>query len=268
MGAFEEMPWPSTCDRTSMPSCLLQFAGAAGADWAATVRAIARLSLQRIGAYLADSSGMLRRKNARCLSEHRSRALFASRQPLLSGDIPMSVHTDIPLNLTLTACHWQGLEAWVDAAALPWSLIAAATQQMQCASSDAWRGLRQDITLEAEDVSSASGPHEILESQTEFIMTEAARCARTLEQCLAAPFDVQAHWIRQAEAWTFDVLRPALDEDVRLDTSTSTPFFELPDDLTANGVLHWTHSAWTELSKALLDALQHDLESEAITAKA
>lgn len=177
----------------------------------------------------------------------------------------MSTQTKVPCEPAISGAHVPVFRLWAARPALPWIALAAATQQFQSAGINAWQGLQRDIANDADQVGRASASHDILELQTEFVMTQAARWVRMLEQCWAVAFDVQSQWVRQAEACTVDVLRSRLHREV---SSLATPFLEPPDDPTPTGMLRWSQNAWIELSNVWLNALKHDLEKDPAPAMA
>jgi hypothetical protein len=177
----------------------------------------------------------------------------------------MSSHTKAPREPATNVASVPVLGFWTAGTALPWIVLAAATEQMQSAGINAWQGLQQGIENDADKVGGASASHKILELQTEFVMTQAAQWVRMLEQCWAGAFDVQSQWVRQAEACTVDMLRSGLHSE---GSSLAAPFLEPPDDPTPTGMLRWSQNAWMELSNVWLNALKHDLENEPAPAMA
>jgi hypothetical protein len=141
-----------------------------------------------------------------------------------------------------------------------WSQFA---EQVQRASEQTWQGLRHDAEVEAEQVQRADTPQQLAGAPIGFAAEQATRWAQLSSQVTASLLDVQAAWFKEVESIASHWMSPLFTRDGRIALGSAQDLIEPPGP---NGPMQWLGSAqkiWSESAKVWLQAMSHDLQSEA-----
>lgn len=141
-----------------------------------------------------------------------------------------------------------------------WSQFA---EQLQRASEQTWQGLTHDTEVEAEAAQRADTPQQLAGLPIGFAAEQATRWAQLSTQVTASLLDVQAAWFKEVESIASQWMSPLFSRDGRIALGSAQDIVEPPGP---NGPLQMLWSAqkiWSESGKVWLQAMSHDLQSEA-----
>ena len=136
-------------------------------------------------------------------------------------------------------------------------------EQVRRSEMEALREMERDVDVEMAEALSATTPSEVLSLQVELAAVELARLAQMAEQLCVGLLDAQSRWMTDVEACAAHLARPWLGEDQRITVSAAEAVLDPSlDDITPLGLMRATHKAWSEMTKAWLDAIMHDLQAK------
>ena len=151
--------------------------------------------------------------------------------------------------------------AWPDPSGLTavWTRFA---EQMQRANEQAWRGLRHDIEIEAEDVQHADTPQQLAGAPIGLAAEQVARWMQLSNQLTASLLDMQAAWFKEVEAATAQLLAPLVSRDGRIAFGSAQDIVEPPGPNGPMQALWSAQKLWSESAKVWLNAMSHDLQGD------
>lgn len=152
------------------------------------------------------------------------------------------------------------------AAALDWPLspfkyLAPWFERMQRINEHAMQGLSADAALGREDLRSAESPNELLGYQMEFAASQFARWALINEEFMAGMLDMHALWMRDAEALAAKQMRGWLGAEARKPLGSAEAILGFQEAATPADLMSAMQRAQTEIGKAWLHTLRHDLQT-------
>ena len=140
-----------------------------------------------------------------------------------------------------------------------WSQFA---EQMQRASEQTWRGLSDDVKVEAEAVRHAETPQQLAGLPIGLAAEQATRWAQLSTQLTAGLLDVQAAWLREVESVATQMISPLFARDGRIALGSAQDIVEPPEPNGPMQMLLSTQRIWSESAKVWLHAMSHDLQSD------
>ncbi|HEY6354541.1 MAG TPA: hypothetical protein VIY30_08635 [Burkholderiaceae bacterium] len=141
-----------------------------------------------------------------------------------------------------------------------WSQFA---EQVQRASEQTWQGLRHDAEVEAEQVQRADTPQQLAGAPIGFAAEQATRWAQLSAQVTASLLDVQAAWFKEVESIASQWMSPLFARDGHIALGSAQDIVEPPGPNGPLQMLWSAHKIWSESGKVWLQAMSHDLQSEA-----
>ncbi|HSC01359.1 MAG TPA: hypothetical protein VLE45_15675, partial [Burkholderiaceae bacterium] len=145
-----------------------------------------------------------------------------------------------------------GSAAWPDPSALTavWTRFA---EQMQRANEQAWRGLRHDIEIEAEDVQHAETPQQLAGAPIGLAAEQVARWMQLSNQLATSLLDMQAAWFKEVEAATAQLLAPLVTRNGRIAFGSAQDIVEPPGPNGPMQALWSAQKLWSESAKVWLN---------------
>lgn len=135
--------------------------------------------------------------------------------------------------------------------------------QMQRAGEQALRGFRQDAEVETEAVQHANTPQQWAGLPAGLAAEQAARWAQLSSQVAASLLDVQATLFKDLEAVASQLMTPWFTHNGRIELGSAQDIVEPPEQAGPMPMLWSAQRIWSESAKVWLNAMSHDLQSEA-----
>ena len=151
-------------------------------------------------------------------------------------------------NLPLPAAAWFGTSA---------SHVQRFVEHLQQAQSQMFQQMSRDTHVASQEASQATRVPDLVGLQMVYVAEEFTRLAQFYNQILSGLFGVQAQWTKDLEAGVATVLGTALNDVQQPAPAPAWPALWAP-----TGVFQAAQASWTEMTKVMLDAIQHDLQAE------
>ena len=136
-------------------------------------------------------------------------------------------------------------------------------EQIQRAGEQTMKGLRQDTEVESEALQRADTPQQMAGLPIGFAAEQAARWAQLSSQVTASLLDIQATWFKDFETVAAKLMTPWFTHDGRIAFGSAQELLEPPDSNGAIPLLSSAQRMWSESAKVWLNAISHDLQSDA-----
>ena len=152
-------------------------------------------------------------------------------------------------NLPLPAAAWLGTSA---------GHVQRFVEHLQQAQSQMFQQMSRDTHVASQEASQATRVPDLVGLQVVYVAEEFTRLAQFYMQILSGLFGVQAQWTKDLEAGVATLLGTALN-DVQQQPASAPAW---PALWAPPGVFQAAQASWTEMTKVMLDAIQHDLQAE------
>jgi len=152
---------------------------------------------------------------------------------------------DSALNPPLPAAAWFGASA---------GHVQRFVEHLQQVQSQMFQQMSRDTHVVSQEASQVTRMPDLIGLQMVYVAEEFTRLAQFYTQILSGLFGAQAQWTKDLEAGVATLLGTAL-HDVQQPVPT-------PAWWPSSGVFQAAQASWTEMTKVMLDAIQHDLQSE------
>lgn len=157
--------------------------------------------------------------------------------------------TDSTPNLPLPAAAWFGTSA---------GHVQRFVEHLQQAQSQMFQQMSRDTHVVSQEASQATRVPDLMGLQMVYVAEEFTRLAQFYTQILSGLFGVQAQWTKDLEAGVATLLDTALNDVQQPAPAPAWPaLWGAP-----TGVFQAAQASWTEMTKVMLDAIQHDLQAE------
>ena len=130
-------------------------------------------------------------------------------------------------------------------------------EHLQQAQSQMFQQMSRDTHVASQEASQATRVPDLVGLQMVYVAEEFTRLAQFYTQILSGLFGVQAQWTKDLEAGVATLLGTALHDVQQPAPAPAWPALWAP-----TGVFHAAQATWTEMTKVMLDAIQHDLQAE------
>ena len=136
-------------------------------------------------------------------------------------------------------------------------------EQMQRAGEQTLKGLRQDSKVEGEALQHAETPQQMAGLPIGFAAEQVTRWAQLSSQMAASMLDMQTAWFKDFEAVAAKLMTPWFTHDGRIAFGSAQELLEPPEPDGPMPLLRSAQRMWSESAKVWLNAISHDLQSDA-----
>jgi hypothetical protein len=130
-------------------------------------------------------------------------------------------------------------------------------EHLQQAQSQMFQQMSRDTHMASQEASQATRMPDLMGLQMVYVAEEFTRLAQFYMQILSGLFGVQAQWTKELEAGVATLLGTALNDVQQPAPAPAWAAWWAP-----TGMFQTAQATWTEMTKVMLDAIQHDLQAE------
>lgn len=156
--------------------------------------------------------------------------------------------------------HFSPAASWLDTSERVAGHVQRLVEQLQQAQSQMFQRMSTDTQAASEEARHTTHVQDLVSLQMAYVAEEYTRLAQFYSQILAGLFSAQAQWTKDLEANAGALLGSLVNSKP---PSGSTPTVPVWPAVFAPAELFQTAQAtWTEMTKVMLDAIEHDLQAE------
>jgi len=152
--------------------------------------------------------------------------------------------------------HFSPAASWLDTSERVAGHVQRLVEQMQQAQSQMFQRMSSDTQVASEQARETTGVQDLVSLQMAYVAEEYTRLAQFYSQVLSGLFSAQAQWTKDLEANAGALLGSLVNDK---QPSTSVPAW--PAVFAPAELFQTAQASWTEMTKVMLDAIEHDLQA-------
>ena len=158
--------------------------------------------------------------------------------------------------------HFLPAASWLDTSERVAGHVQRLVEQLQQAQSQMFQRMNTDTQTTSEEARKSTHVHDLVGLQMAYVAEEYTRLAQFYSQILSGLFSAQTQWTKDLEATAGALLGSLVNSNGKQPSAPPTapawPAMFAPMEL-----FQTAQSTWTEMTKVMLDAIEHDLQAEA-----
>lgn len=155
--------------------------------------------------------------------------------------------------------HFSPAASWLDTSERVAGHVQRLVEQLQQAQSQMFQRMSTDTQVASEEARQTTGVQDLVSLQMAYVAEEYTRLAQFYSQILSGLFSAQAQWTKDLEA-NAGALLGSLVNDKQPSGAASAPAW--PVVFAPAELFQTAQATWTEMTKVMLDAIEHDLQAE------
>jgi hypothetical protein len=155
--------------------------------------------------------------------------------------------------------HFSPAASWLDTSERVAGHVQRLVEQLQQAQSQMFQRMSTDTQVASEEARQTTGVQDLVSLQMAYLAEEYTRLAQFYSQILSGLFSAQAQWTKDLEA-NAGALLGSLVNDKQPSGAASAPAW--PVVFAPAELFQTAQATWTEMTKVMLDAIEHDLQAE------
>lgn len=152
--------------------------------------------------------------------------------------------------------HFSPAASWLDTSERVAGHVQRLVEQMQQAQSQMFQRMSSDTQVASEQARETTGVQDLVSLQMAYVAEEYTRLAQFYSQVLSGLFSAQAQWTKDLEANAGALLGSLVNDKQPSASVPAWPAVFAPAEL-----FQTAQASWTEMTKVMLDAIEHDLQA-------
>ena len=155
-----------------------------------------------------------------------------------------------------TLGHFSPAASWLDTSERVAGHVQRLVEQMQQAQSQMFQRMSNDTQAASAEARETTGVQDLVSLQMAYVAEEYTRLAQFYSQILSGLFSAQTQWTKDLEANAGALLGSLVNDKQQSAPAPAWPAVFAPTEL-----FQTAQATWTEMTKVMLGAIQHDLQA-------
>jgi hypothetical protein len=157
--------------------------------------------------------------------------------------------------------HFSPAASWLDTSERVAGHVQRLVEQLQQAQSQMFQRMSTDTKVASEEARETTRVQDLVSLQMAYVAGEYTRLAQFYSQILSGLFSVQNQWTKDLEAKAGALLGGLVNgKQTPASIPTSVPAW--PAVFAPTELFQTAQATWTEMTKVMLGAIEHDLQAE------
>ncbi len=169
----------------------------------------------------------------------------------------MAYFTQLGTDGTGTLGHFSPAASWLDTSERVAGHVQRLVEHLQQAQSQMFQRMSSDTQTASQEARETTQVQDLVGLQMAYVTEEYTRLAQFYSQVLSGLFSAQAQWTKDLEANAGALLGSLVNGQQQPAPAPAWPAVLAPAEL-----FQTAQATWTEMTKVMLDAIQHDLQAE------
>lgn len=155
--------------------------------------------------------------------------------------------------------HFSPAASWLDTSERVAGHVQRLVEQLQQAQSQMFQRMNTDTRAASEEARETTSVQDLVSLQMAYVAEEYTRLAQFYSQILAGLFSAQSQWTKDLEANAGALLGSLVVNGKQPSAATAAPAW--PVMFAPAELFQTAQATWTEMTKVMLDAIEHDLQA-------
>lgn len=155
--------------------------------------------------------------------------------------------------------HFSPATSWLDTSERVAGHVQRLVEQLQQAQSQMFQRMSTDTQAASEEARQTTHVQDLVSLQMAYVAEEYTRLAQFYSQILSGLFSAQAQWTKDLEANAGALLGSLVNGKQPSAPSPTVPAW--PAVFAPAELFQTAQATWTEMTKVMLDAIEHDLQA-------